>query len=156
MLGGEHELVYRQGQDARSVDYSLTLGQMAKTLRDLQRRLATIEDKPALGMTPDVYRDRIEEMGPFAGQAAGRALSAGSFQSEELIFATYHNVGYGYSTSPMRMSRGRSRVLFHRRPSASWIPTRRRAGDAIDGRVRGGGWDGVRHRHEWRVVCACL
>jgi hypothetical protein len=72
------ELVYRQGQEAKSVDYSLTLGQMAKTLQDLQRRLATIEDKPAMEMTPDVYRARIEEMGHFAGQAAGRALSEGA------------------------------------------------------------------------------
>jgi Family of unknown function (DUF6118) len=72
------ELVYRQGQEAKSVDYSLTLGQMAKTLQALQQGLTAIEGKPALGMTPEVYRERIEEAGRFAGQMAGRALSEGA------------------------------------------------------------------------------
>lgn len=72
------ELVYRQGQEAKSVDYSLTLGQMAKTLQALQQCLEAIEGKPALGMTPEVYRERIEETGQFVGQAAGRALSEGA------------------------------------------------------------------------------
>lgn len=72
------ELVYRQGQEAKSADYSLTLGSMAKTLQAVQGRLEAIEGKPALAMTPEVYRERIEEMGHFAGQAAGRALSEGA------------------------------------------------------------------------------
>lgn len=71
------ELVYRQGQDAKSVDYSLTLGQMAKTLQALQQRLMAIEAKPALAITPEVYQQRIEQVARFAGQSVERALNQG-------------------------------------------------------------------------------
>ena len=86
------ELVYRQGQEAKAetksaagpgaagsgVDYRLTLGQMQKSLREVEGRLAAIEDKPALTMTPEVYRARIEDMGRAAGQVAGKAMSEGA------------------------------------------------------------------------------
>src|SRR5712691_12326425 len=71
-------LVYRQGQEAKAVDYSLTLGQMAKTLQGLQERLAAIEGKPALEMTPTVYQTEIAEAGRIAAEMAGRALSEGA------------------------------------------------------------------------------
>ena len=77
------ELVYQQGQDAKSVDYSLTLGSMAKSLQAVQGRLEAIESKPALAMTPEVYRERIEAMGQVAGQVAGRALSEGAAAQNE-------------------------------------------------------------------------
>ncbi|MCB8883965.1 hypothetical protein ACELLULO517_27230 [Acidisoma cellulosilytica] len=78
------ELVYRQGQGAKagetksSVDYSLTLGQMQKTLQIVQGRLEAIEGQPALAMTPEVYRERLEDMGRFAGRMAGQAMSEGA------------------------------------------------------------------------------
>ncbi len=72
------ELVYRQGQEAKGVDYSLTLGQIAKTLQGLQERLAAIEGKPALEMTPAVYRTEIAEAGRIAAEMAGRALREGA------------------------------------------------------------------------------
>lgn len=75
------ELLYRQGQEATAgsgVDYSLTLGRTERLLQFVDARLAAIEGKPALAMTPEVYRERIEEMGRFAGQIAGRAMSEGA------------------------------------------------------------------------------
>jgi hypothetical protein len=77
------DLVYKQGQDAKSVDYSLTLGSMAKSLQAVQGRLEAIESKPALAMTPEVYRERIEAMGQVAGQVSGRALSEGAAAQSE-------------------------------------------------------------------------
>ena len=71
-------MVYRQGQEAKAVDYSLTLGQMAKTLQGLQERLVAIEGKPALEMTPAVYRTEIAEAGRIAAEMAGRALREGA------------------------------------------------------------------------------
>lgn len=71
------ELVYRQVQEAKGVDYSLTLGQMAKTLQAVQERLATIEEKPALAMMPENYRALIEDMERRAGQKAEQALRDG-------------------------------------------------------------------------------
>jgi hypothetical protein len=72
------ERVYQQGQEAKSVDYSLTLGQMAKTLQGLQGRLAAIEGKPALEMTPAIYRTEIAEAGRIAAEMAGRILREGA------------------------------------------------------------------------------
>ncbi len=46
------ELIYRQTQDAKAVDYSLTLGQMTKTLQTMEGRLVAIEGKPILAMRP--------------------------------------------------------------------------------------------------------
>lgn len=77
------ELVYRQGQEAKAVDYSLTLGQMAKTVQGLQERLAAIEGKPALEMTPAVYQTEIAEAGRIAAEMAGRAV-AQSMATREL------------------------------------------------------------------------
>jgi hypothetical protein len=75
------ELVYRQGQDSAAksnVDYSLTLGRTERLLQVVDARLSAIEDKPALAMTPDVYRDRVEEIGRLAGRMAGQAMSEGA------------------------------------------------------------------------------
>lgn len=71
------ELVYRQGQEA-AVDYSPTLGEMAKTLTAVQSRLAAIEGKPALGVTPQMFRQQIEEAGQRAGEQAGLAMAEGA------------------------------------------------------------------------------
>ena len=59
-------------------DYSLTLGSMAKSLRTMQERLAAIEGKPALELTPDAYRGQIMEAGRSAGDGANRTLSEGA------------------------------------------------------------------------------
>ena len=72
------ELVSRQRQEAKGVDYSLTLGSMAKSLEMLQERLAVIEGKPALTMTPAIYREQIAEAGRIAAEMAGRALAEGA------------------------------------------------------------------------------
>jgi hypothetical protein len=72
------ELLYRQGEEAKTVDYTLTLGQMMKTLEAVQGRLAAIESKPALAMTPAVYRAEIGEAGRSAGEVAGRMLREGA------------------------------------------------------------------------------
>ena len=72
------ELVCRQGEEAKTVDYTLTLGQMMKTLEAVQGRLAAIESKPALAMTPAVYRREIDDAGRLAGETAGRVLREGA------------------------------------------------------------------------------
>ena len=72
------ELVYRQGQEAPAVDYSPTLGEMAKTLQAVQGRLAAIEGKPALGLTPQLFREVMEDAGQRAGERAGRAMADGA------------------------------------------------------------------------------
>jgi hypothetical protein len=72
------ELVTQQGREAKSVDYSLTLGEMAQALEGLQARLAAIEGKPLLAMTPAIYREQIVAAARSAGEAAGRALEAGA------------------------------------------------------------------------------
>ena len=72
------ELVYRQDQEAPAVDYSPTLGEMAKTLQAVQGRLAAIEGKPALGLTPQLFRQVIEDAGQRAGERAGRAMADGA------------------------------------------------------------------------------
>src|SRR5215475_13861516 len=70
------ELVCRQ--EAKTVDYTLTLGQMMKTLEAVQGRLAAIESKPALAMTPAVYRRENNDAGRLAGETAGRELREGA------------------------------------------------------------------------------
>lgn len=75
------ELVYRQGQETAAkgnVDYSLTLGRTERLLQVVDRRLEAIEGKPALAMTPEIYRERIEETGRLAGRMAGQAMSEGA------------------------------------------------------------------------------
>jgi hypothetical protein len=47
---------------------------MAKTLQELQQRLAAIEGKPALQMTPAVYSDQIMATGRLAADVADRQL----------------------------------------------------------------------------------
>jgi len=71
------ELVYRQSQEA-SVDYSPTLGEMAKTLQAVQSRLTAIEGRPALGVTPQMFRQQIDEAGQRAGEQVGRAMVEGA------------------------------------------------------------------------------
>lgn len=77
------ELVYRQGQEA-AVDYSPTLGEMAKTLTAVQSRLAAIEGKPALGVTPQMFRQQIEDAGQWAGRAMAEGAAAQSTAVREL------------------------------------------------------------------------
>jgi hypothetical protein len=45
----------------------LSSGLLARKARTVDGRLEAIERKPALAITPEVYRERIEEMGQFAG-----------------------------------------------------------------------------------------
>lgn len=75
------ELVYRQGQEQgqeAAVDYSPTLGEMAKALTVVQSRLAAIEGKPGLALTPQMFRQQIEDAGWHAGERAGRAMAEGA------------------------------------------------------------------------------
>jgi Family of unknown function (DUF6118) len=72
------ELLCRQGEEAKAVNYTLTLGQMMKTLEAVQARLVAIESKPALAMTAAVYRAEIGEAGRLAGEVAGRMLREGA------------------------------------------------------------------------------
>ena len=51
---------------------------MMKTLEAVQGRLAAIESKPALAMTPAVYRREIDDAGRLAGETAGRVLREGA------------------------------------------------------------------------------
>lgn len=68
------ERIYRQQQDVKAVDYSLTLGQMAKTLQAVQGSLAAIEATPALSMMPRDYRGQMEAIGRSAGEVASTAV----------------------------------------------------------------------------------
>jgi hypothetical protein len=77
-LRREIELVAQQGQEAKSVDYSLTLGEMAQTLEGLQARLAAIEGTPWLAMTPAIYREQIAAAARSAAAVAGRVLEEGA------------------------------------------------------------------------------
>jgi hypothetical protein len=103
------ELVYRQGQETKaeadakgSVDYRLTLGQMAKSLQAMQERLVAIEGKPALLMTPEVYRVRIEEIGRFAGQIAGEAMREGAAAQSTATRELKELIGRGRSRRGQR------------------------------------------------------
>ncbi|MGI4744736.1 MAG: DUF6118 family protein [Janthinobacterium lividum] len=68
------ELIYRQTQDAKAVDYSLTLGQMTRTLQTMEGRLVAIEGKPILSLRPDAYRDQVERAGYSIGTVASEAI----------------------------------------------------------------------------------
>ena len=81
------ELVYRQGQKANAVDYSPTLGGVAKSLQAIEQRLTEVERKPALLLTPNEYEHRMDAIGRIAGQtigqAADRAMREGAEAQEE-------------------------------------------------------------------------
>ncbi len=95
------ELVYRQGQEA-PVDYSPTLGEMAKTLQAMQSRLAAIEGKPALEATPQLFRQQIEEAGYRAGERAGRAMAEGATAQSAATRELQALVGEAYTRKDRR------------------------------------------------------
>lgn len=74
------ELLYRQLRDglgaAAPVDYSPTLGGMAKSLQALEGRLRAIEGKPALELTPARFEDGIRTAGHWAGEQGRAAMQA--------------------------------------------------------------------------------
>jgi len=78
------ELVYRQGQQAAAaapdapaaVDYSPTLGAMAKELKAVETRLKAIEGKPALGLTPATFEKDIWQAGLKANEQGVTAMLA--------------------------------------------------------------------------------
>jgi len=74
------ELIYRQQQQqaagAASVDYSPTLGGMAKTLQAVEGRLQVIEGKPAMALTPARFEADIRAAGHWAGEQGGSAVRA--------------------------------------------------------------------------------
>ena len=82
------EMVYRQSQNAKVVDYSLTLGQMTRTLQTVEGRLAAIEGKPMLATQADAYWDQIEDAGRTAGMIASmrveEAVKAQKTATDEL------------------------------------------------------------------------
>jgi hypothetical protein len=79
------ELVYRQDQQAASaapapapaaVDYSPTLGAMAKELKGVEARLKAIEGKPALGLTPSTFKEDIWQAGLKASEQSVTVMQA--------------------------------------------------------------------------------
>ena len=74
------ELIYRGQQDAAGaagpavVDYSPTLGGMAKTLQTVESRLQAIEGKPALALTPSRFEADIRAAGQWAGEQGTSAV----------------------------------------------------------------------------------
>ena len=74
------ELIYRKQQDAPGaggvVDYSPTLGGMAKTLQAVEGRLQAIEGKPGLALTPWRFESDIRAAGRQAGEQAVAAMQA--------------------------------------------------------------------------------
>lgn len=73
------ELVYRQGSQkdqeaAAPVDYSPTLGVIAKGLQAVEGRLASIEGKPALELTPARFEAEIRSAGHWAGEQGVSAV----------------------------------------------------------------------------------
>jgi hypothetical protein len=78
------ELLYRQGQQAAAapapapaaVDYSPTLGAMAKELKGVEARLKAIEGKPALGLTPSTFKEDIWQAGLKASEQSVAVMRA--------------------------------------------------------------------------------
>lgn len=76
------ELVYRQGQQAApalapaAVDYSPTLGAIAKELKAVEVRLKAIEGKPALGLTPSTFKEDIWQAGLKASEQSVVVMQA--------------------------------------------------------------------------------
>lgn len=75
------ELVYRQGSQKSEeaavpapVDYSPTLGVIAKGLQGVEGRLAAIEGKPALELTPARFEADIRSAGHWAGEQGASAV----------------------------------------------------------------------------------
>jgi len=74
------ELIYRGQQDAAGttglapVDYSPTLGGMAKTLQAVEGRLQAIEGKPAMALTPSRFEADIRAAGHWAGEQGTSAV----------------------------------------------------------------------------------
>lgn len=73
------ELVYRQGSQkdqeaSASVDYSPTLGVIAKGLQAVEGRLALIEGKPGLELTPARFEADIRSAGHWAGEQGTAAV----------------------------------------------------------------------------------
>jgi len=72
------ELIYRQQQEApgagAAVDYSPTLGGMARTLQVVEGRLRAIEGKPGLALTPAQFEADIRAAGGWAGEQGGSAV----------------------------------------------------------------------------------
>lgn len=74
------ELIYKQRQEtagaagAAAVDYSPTLGGMAKTLQVVEGRLQAIEGKPALALTPSRFEADIRAAGHWAGEQGTSAV----------------------------------------------------------------------------------
>jgi len=79
------ELVYRQGQQAATapaapvpaaVDYSPTLGAIAKELKAVETRLKAIEGKPALELTPAAFEKDIWQAGLKASEQSVTVMRA--------------------------------------------------------------------------------
>jgi len=74
------ELIYKRQQDAAGaagpalVDYSPTLGGMAKTLQAVEGRLQAIEGKPAMALTPARFEGELESAVRGAAAVAGDEL----------------------------------------------------------------------------------
>lgn len=82
------ELVYRQGSQkdqaaAAPVDYSPTLGVIAKGLQGIEGRLAAIEGKPAMALTPARFEAEIRSAGHWAGEQGVSALRMAASALEE-------------------------------------------------------------------------
>ena len=65
-------------------DYSPTLGEMAKELAEARRRLAAIEGKPALALTPSGFQAELKTAVGAAAMASGVELQAATRRAEAL------------------------------------------------------------------------
>ena len=97
------ELVYRQGSQkdqeaAAPVDYSPTLGVIAKGLQGIEGRLAVIEGKPGLELTPARFEAEIARAAAVgrrlaqAGSSLMSTLPPGSTDTEIGLHLIHENV----------------------------------------------------------------
>jgi hypothetical protein len=80
-----------EGQTAP--DYALTLGAIAKELQAIGARLDTIENHPAMAMTPAKYAGQLSAAVERAHQAGNKAVSDAKAQLGEAVWRVEHLAG---------------------------------------------------------------
>ena len=87
------ELVCRQGEEAKTVDYTLTLGAIAKELQAIGARLDTIETHPAMAMTPAKYAGQLATAVEHAHQAGSKTVWDAKVQLGDAVRQVKHLAG---------------------------------------------------------------
>jgi hypothetical protein len=80
-----------EGQTAP--DYALTPGAIAKELQAIGARLDTIENHPAMAMTPERYADQLSTAVERAHQAGSKTVSDAKAQLGEAVWRVEHLAG---------------------------------------------------------------